>query len=106
MCINASKCSPLISSFSPVHRRRIKRSKVRVRITPSRSASEATTGRGSEMALQNLKLYLENRCIIEENEKLRKKALLLDEENKALLSEMKKKFSHLDEITTVTSNNH
>lgn len=53
-------------------------------------------GRGMEMELQNLKLYLENRCIIEENERLRRKALVLDQENKALLSELKKKSSHLD----------
>lgn len=53
-------------------------------------------GRGMEMELQNLKLYLENRCIIEENERLRRKALVLDQENKALLSELKKKSPHLD----------
>lgn len=47
------------------------------------------------MELKNLKLYLENRCMIEENERLRKRALILDQENKALLSQLKKKSSHL-----------
>ncbi|KAL6004757.1 hypothetical protein ACLOJK_005313 [Asimina triloba] len=61
------------------------------------SAEEATTGGGgSEIALQNIKLYLENRCMMEENERLRRKALLLGQENKALLSELNKKFSHLN----------
>ncbi|RRT36386.1 hypothetical protein B296_00054955 [Ensete ventricosum] len=36
----------------------------------------------------NLKLYLENRCIMEENRRLRKKALLLRQENTALLSHL------------------
>ncbi|ERN13069.1 protein LITTLE ZIPPER 4 [Amborella trichopoda] len=41
----------------------------------------------------NLKLYLKNRSIIEENERLRKKALLLNQENQALLSELRQKLS-------------
>lgn len=46
------------------------------------------------MELQNWKLYFENRTIIEENEKLRKKANLLHQENLALLLEFQKKFPH------------
>ncbi|XP_029124458.1 LOW QUALITY PROTEIN: uncharacterized protein [Elaeis guineensis] len=42
----------------------------------------------AKMELVNLKLYLENRCIMEENERLRKKALLLRQENQALLSHL------------------
>uniref|UniRef100_A0A0D3HIB8 Protein LITTLE ZIPPER 3 n=1 Tax=Oryza barthii TaxID=65489 RepID=A0A0D3HIB8_9ORYZ len=34
-------------------------------------------------------LYLENLCIMQENERLRKKAQLLDKENKALLAKLK-----------------
>uniref|UniRef100_A0A0D9XP53 Protein LITTLE ZIPPER 4 n=1 Tax=Leersia perrieri TaxID=77586 RepID=A0A0D9XP53_9ORYZ len=34
-------------------------------------------------------LYLENLCIMQENERLRKKAQLLDQENKALLAKLK-----------------
>ncbi|KAF2298957.1 hypothetical protein GH714_029344 [Hevea brasiliensis] len=41
---------------------------------------------GKDMELKNLKLYLENQSIVEENEKLRKKANLLHQENLALMS--------------------
>ena len=37
----------------------------------------------------NTKLYLQNCYIMKENERLRKKALLLNQENQALLSELK-----------------
>ncbi|GMH09492.1 hypothetical protein Nepgr_011333 [Nepenthes gracilis] len=50
---------------------------------------------GKDMELENLRLYLENRNIHEENKKLRKKAILLHRENKALLREFVKKFSQL-----------
>lgn len=36
----------------------------------------------------NIKLYLENRSLMEENERLREKALLLRQENHALLSDL------------------
>lgn len=39
-----------------------------------------------KMLLQNLKLYTENKSILEENEKLRKKAAFLHIENMALHS--------------------
>ncbi|VVB03460.1 unnamed protein product [Arabis nemorensis] len=39
-----------------------------------------------EMKMKNIKLYIENQNIIRENEKLKKKALLLLQENKALFS--------------------
>ncbi|CAI9093851.1 OLC1v1029440C1 [Oldenlandia corymbosa var. corymbosa] len=48
---------------------------------------------GKEMVLKNLKLYIENMSIIEENERLRKKASLLHQENLELMSELQKKFS-------------
>ncbi|XXG65002.1 hypothetical protein AAC387_Pa05g2813 [Persea americana] len=38
-------------------------------------------------------LYLQNCYIIQENERLRKKAQLLNQENQALLSELKQKLS-------------
>ncbi|KAE8732234.1 zinc finger A20 and AN1 domain-containing stress-associated protein 1-like [Hibiscus syriacus] len=53
-----------------------------------------------EMELMNLKLYLENRSIIEENEKLRKKASVLHRENLALMCELQTKFPHLDRFST------
>ncbi|KAG0474506.1 hypothetical protein HPP92_014192 [Vanilla planifolia] len=36
----------------------------------------------------NVKLYLENRCIMEENKKLRERALFLIQENQALLARL------------------
>ncbi|XP_026424226.1 protein LITTLE ZIPPER 4-like [Papaver somniferum] len=41
----------------------------------------------------NSKLYLQNCYIIQENERLRKKAQLLNQENQALLTELKQKLS-------------
>lgn len=41
----------------------------------------------------NSKLYLQNCYIMKENERLRKKAQLLNQENQALLSELKHKLS-------------
>ncbi|KAG8081882.1 hypothetical protein GUJ93_ZPchr0014g47067 [Zizania palustris] len=41
----------------------------------------------------NAKLYLQNCYIMKENERLRKKALLLNQENQALLSELKQRLA-------------
>ena len=49
-----------------------------------------------EMEMKNIRLYMENQYIIQENEKLKKKALLLHQENKALFSQLQtKKVSHV-----------
>lgn len=42
----------------------------------------------------NSKLYLQNCYIMKENERLRKKAQLLNQENQALLSELKQKLAN------------
>ncbi|XP_015612298.1 homeobox-leucine zipper protein HOX10-like isoform X3 [Oryza sativa Japonica Group] len=44
---------------------------------------------GMEMEMVNLKLYLENRCILEENERLREKASALHRENLALRADLR-----------------
>ncbi|KAA8522303.1 hypothetical protein F0562_012976 [Nyssa sinensis] len=76
-----------------------KRSKVQVhRLTRRKRRCEEKVGK--DMKLKNLKLYMENMSILEENEKLRKKANLLHQENLALMSEFQKKFSHLDRLST------
>lgn len=54
-----------------------------------------------DVELKNLKLYLENQSIIEENEKLRRKANLLHQENLALMSEFQKKFPDLHLSSTL-----
>ncbi|KAI3731917.1 hypothetical protein L1987_63110 [Smallanthus sonchifolius] len=41
-----------------------------------------------KMAMKNLKLYMQNQCMIEENAKLRRKALLLHQENQILSSQL------------------
>ncbi|XP_057467005.1 protein LITTLE ZIPPER 3-like [Actinidia eriantha] len=41
----------------------------------------------------NSKLYVQNCYIMQENERLRKKAQVLNQENQALLSELKQKLS-------------
>ncbi|MFS7938903.1 putative protein LITTLE ZIPPER [Helianthus anomalus] len=41
-----------------------------------------------KMAMKNLKLYMQNQCMIEENAKLRRKALLLHQENQILFSQL------------------
>ena len=43
----------------------------------------------------NAKLYLQNCYIMKENERLRKKALLLNQENQALLTELKQRLADL-----------
>ncbi|CAK9318999.1 unnamed protein product [Citrullus colocynthis] len=47
-----------------------------------------------EMEIKNLKLYMENQSIIEENERLRKKAFLLHKENQVLLSQLQNFSNH------------
>ncbi|KAL2330442.1 hypothetical protein Fmac_018023 [Flemingia macrophylla] len=53
----------------------------------------------AEIQMKNLKLYMENKTIIEENEKLRKQAMLLHKENQALLSLLQKKLSEQNNNT-------
>ncbi|KAK9143668.1 hypothetical protein Syun_013068 [Stephania yunnanensis] len=89
MCICYSQAHPYGSSSNSCNSMflvRPKRSKVRVR----RLSMTRRISCDGEMELKNLKLYLENRSIIAENEKLRKRALLLHEENQALMSELQK----------------
>ncbi|XP_020219487.1 protein LITTLE ZIPPER 2 [Cajanus cajan] len=53
----------------------------------------------AEIQMKNLKLYMENKTIIEENEKLRKQAMLLHKENQALFSQLQKKLSEKNNNT-------
>ncbi|XP_059458114.1 protein LITTLE ZIPPER 2-like [Corylus avellana] len=97
MCINSSsipRC-PLHSALR--HPRPPKRQNLRVgrlcrRRRLLKEAKEKKRVR-AEMEIKNLKLYMKNRSIIEENEKLRKKALLLHQENQALFFQLQKKLS-------------
>nr|XP_043613902.1 protein LITTLE ZIPPER 3-like [Erigeron canadensis] len=52
----------------------------------------------------NSKLYMENCLIMQENEKLRKKAQLLNQENQALLSQLKQRLTLGDQnVNNATS---
>ncbi|KAK8693450.1 hypothetical protein V6N13_071034 [Hibiscus sabdariffa] len=46
------------------------------------------------MQMKNLELYVKNQIIVEENERLRKKALLLHQENQTLLAQLQNNFSN------------
>ncbi|XVF51615.1 hypothetical protein PTKIN_Ptkin04bG0198500 [Pterospermum kingtungense] len=99
MCNNmAWSPSHPISAASSKRKHRSKQSKVQIHHLISRKRSEENVEK--DMELMNLKLYLENKSMIEENEKLRKKANLLHQENLALMSEFQKKFPHLDRFST------
>ncbi|KAK7278648.1 hypothetical protein RJT34_23682 [Clitoria ternatea] len=52
----------------------------------------------------NSKLYLQNCYIMKENERLRKKAQLLNQENQALLSELKQKLSKGNQKANANAN--
>ncbi|PON92877.1 binding protein [Trema orientale] len=99
MCISATEKSPSAIFY---YSKRSKRSKLQVhRLTRRRLCHDHQQKVGSaDMELMNLKLYLENQSIIEENEKLRKTANLLHQENLALLSELQNKFPNLDRYST------
>ncbi|EPS57691.1 hypothetical protein M569_17126 [Genlisea aurea] len=62
-------------------------------MTPCPSERPSFPPASSKMEKLNSKLYLENCYIMQENERLRKKAELLNQENQALLNELKKRLS-------------
>ncbi|KAI3453538.1 hypothetical protein Pfo_010201 [Paulownia fortunei] len=93
MCVGSNEWIQLHKlHFFP---RKPKRTRVRVlRLSSRRKRREEKVGK--DMELKNLKLYMENISILEENEKLRKQASLLHQENLALMSEFQKRFSKSD----------
>lgn len=58
----------------------------------SKEAKEITRARKlkREMEVKNMKLYMMNKIIVEENEKLRRKAMVLLQENKILQAQIQK----------------
>ncbi|EXB52673.1 hypothetical protein L484_022450 [Morus notabilis] len=100
MCMNSSERLPGKTFYSSFRRRRLsKRYNLRVhglnRLRKLKKGADygKIVGTKVEMEINNLKLYMENQSIMEENQKLRKKALLLHQENQALLSQLQQKFS-------------
>ncbi|XP_062119537.1 protein LITTLE ZIPPER 1-like isoform X2 [Humulus lupulus] len=98
MCLgSSSEKSPSATFYYPT--RSSKRSKVQVHRLNRRRITCCEEELGSvDMELMNLKLYLENQTIIEENKKLRKTASLLHKENLALFSELQKKFPNNNDL--------
>ncbi|XP_035543181.1 protein LITTLE ZIPPER 1-like isoform X2 [Juglans regia] len=99
MCTNNAEKIPPGTVRSSERKQRSKRSKVQVQWLTCRKNCEEKVDKDVE--LKNLKLYLENKSIIEENEKLRRKANLLHQENLALMSEFQKKFPDLHGSSTL-----
>ncbi|KAK9902345.1 hypothetical protein M0R45_001711 [Rubus argutus] len=102
MCMNFSEMIP----FSPVYsafrlRRPSKHHNVRVRRLINRRRATTKEAKEKEMEIKNLKLYMENKSIIEENNELRRKARLLVQENQALLSQLQQKFSRPNSMHAV-----
>ncbi|XP_057510363.1 protein LITTLE ZIPPER 1-like isoform X2 [Actinidia eriantha] len=98
MCIGATEWIPTRTVICCTRKQRSKRSKIRVQRL-NRTKRECEEKVGKDMELKNLELYKENITIMEENEKLRKKASLLHQENLALMTEFQKKFSHFDSLS-------
>ncbi|KAF7128093.1 hypothetical protein RHSIM_Rhsim11G0007500 [Rhododendron simsii] len=94
MCLHATEwITPPKPLFSRTRKQEWKRSNVRIHRLNSKRERKSEEKVGKDMELENLKLYKENMSIREEN-KLRKKATLLHQENLALMSELiRKKFS-------------
>ncbi|XP_050226671.1 protein LITTLE ZIPPER 2-like [Mercurialis annua] len=96
MCTNTVENFQSHPFFPTKRKQRSKRPKVQVLGLTRRRFQE---DEGKDMELKNLKLYLENQSIVEENEKLRQKANVLHQENLALIAEFQLKFPHLDRFS-------
>ncbi|CAI0413991.1 unnamed protein product [Linum tenue] len=97
MCIMREERSP---SHMEVSKRRHQPKKPKLQVI-GLTRNRRRSGEGyKDMELKNVKLYLQNRTIFEENEKLRQKAYLLLGENLALTRELQNKFPHLDHCST------
>ncbi|CAN4077347.1 unnamed protein product [Withania somnifera] len=99
MCVNSTEWSASSIHYISRQKQKPKRSRVQVHRLPRRKRSEEKAAEGKNMELKNLKLYMENMSILEENAKLRKKANVLHQENLALISEFLKKFSQFGRVS-------
>ncbi|KAE8734454.1 dihydrodipicolinate synthase 2 [Hibiscus syriacus] len=77
----------------PRHNVRVRRLDRLRRLRKGAGTKKTVVGVKTDMQMKNLKLYVENQIIIEENERLRKKAFLLHLENQTLLAQLRNKFS-------------
>lgn len=72
----------------PRHRRPIRVHRLLRRMRFAKEEENTAGVKVESMEMKNLELYMENQNIIEENERLRKKAFLLHKENQVLLSQL------------------
>ncbi|KAL7182895.1 hypothetical protein ACSBR1_041553 [Camellia fascicularis] len=101
MCTGSTEwIKPPHTPFAYTRRQRSKRPKVQVHRLTRRKRRCEDQKVGKDMEVKNLKLYMRNLSILKENEKLRKQASLLHEENLALMSEFHKKFTHFNRLST------
>ncbi|GMI98337.1 hypothetical protein HRI_003503000 [Hibiscus trionum] len=64
------------------------------RLRKGAGTKKMVVGIKTDIRMKNLELYVENQIIIEANERLREKALLLHQENQTLLAQLQMKFSN------------
>ncbi|OAY62394.1 hypothetical protein MANES_01G264900v8 [Manihot esculenta] len=110
MWTNSSELSPCSSFYVPFSNRKSSRGSNlplrRLIISRGRRRwLKHAEKNNKKMEIKNLKLYMKNKSIIEENEKLRKKALLLHQENQALLFQLQNRFSKSHDHAAF-NNNH
>ncbi|KAE8697538.1 Dihydrodipicolinate synthase isoform 1 [Hibiscus syriacus] len=78
----------------PRHNVRVRRLDRLRRLRKGEGTKKTVVSIKTDMQTKNLKLYVENQIIIEENERLRKKAFFLHQENQTLLAQLQKKLSN------------
>ncbi|GAA0168812.1 hypothetical protein Leryth_025790 [Lithospermum erythrorhizon] len=83
--ILSKKASPSLQRTRP-KRYRIRIHKLR------KNVHEEKKLLSDHMVLKNLRLYMENMSILEANEKLKKKLILLHQENNALMTQLQNKY--------------
>ncbi|XP_030535445.1 protein LITTLE ZIPPER 2-like [Rhodamnia argentea] len=97
MCTNSSKWSLRRRQLKQRNLRLLSLSRKRRTRRSSKGGEDKETkrwlvGAKEEMEMKNLRLYMENRSIMEANERLRQRALFLHRENRALLFQLQSKF--------------
>ncbi|XVF79915.1 hypothetical protein PTKIN_Ptkin15bG0028800 [Pterospermum kingtungense] len=91
--LSNSFCSNRPSKLHNIRVRRLNRWR-RLRKGYAGTKKIMVVGIKTDMQMKNLKLYMENQSIIQENERLRKKALVLHQENQTLFAQLQNKFSN------------
>ncbi|XP_010469134.1 PREDICTED: protein LITTLE ZIPPER 2-like [Camelina sativa] len=91
MCLKSSKppfpdTQTLTMRSASHHNRRKSKKQIHIRVLNLTRRRRLLREANKEMEMRNLKLLVENQSIIQKNEALKKKALLLHQENNALFA--------------------